>query len=78
MIPYLTDDEIAHITAPLVRADARCRFLRSRGLIVRERPNGQPLIGRAHFEEWMGKNTLPAPADRETPDTAALLRLVRT
>jgi hypothetical protein len=78
MTPYLTEPEIAHITAPLTQPAARCRWLREQGLIVRERPNGEPLVGRAHFEEWSGKTKGPAQnVAGEQPDTAALLRFVK-
>lgn len=51
--PYLTNDEIASITRPLKQGKARCRRLRKMGLHVEELPTGQPLVGRAHFEEVM-------------------------
>lgn len=48
--PYLTDDEIAEITKPLMQGAARCRYFRRLGIKVDPRPNGQPLVGRAEFE----------------------------
>lgn len=53
MTPHLTDDEIASITEPLTQGAARCKYLERLGLKVEPRPNGQPLVGRAHFEEVM-------------------------
>jgi len=51
--PYLTDHEIAEITAPLTQGAARCRFLTNLGVKVKRRPDGQPLVGRAEFEVLM-------------------------
>lgn len=48
--PYLTDDEIAGMTKPLVQGAARIRFLRAKGYKVDERPDGQPLLLRAELE----------------------------
>lgn len=54
--PYLTDDEIEHITAPLTQGAARCRFIRDQYRVtVKERPNGQPLVWRAEFEAAGGQ-----------------------
>lgn len=51
MSPHLTDAEIAEITEPLTQAAARCRYFRRvLGIKVRQKPNGQPLIGRAEYE----------------------------
>lgn len=48
--PFLTDDEIAAITHPLVQGAARCSYFRRLGIKVDPRPDGQPLVGRAEFE----------------------------
>lgn len=51
MSPHLTDAEIAEITEPLTQGAARCRYIRKvYGVTVKEKPNGQPLVGRAEFE----------------------------
>lgn len=50
MKPYLTDNEIAEITEPLVQGAARIRFFRKLGVKVSPKPNGQPLVGRAEYE----------------------------
>lgn len=46
----LTDSEIDTICAGLVQNAAKVRYLRSMGLTVRQKPNGKPLVNRAHFE----------------------------
>lgn len=51
MKPYLTDEEIAHITKPLTQGAARVRWFLDHGYQATARPNGQPLVGRAHFDE---------------------------
>jgi hypothetical protein len=50
----LTDDEIAHICKPLTQGAAQCRYLRGLGLTVRRRPDGSPLVNRAHYDATMG------------------------
>jgi len=49
----LSDDEIAHICKPLTQGAAQCRYLRSLGLTVRRRPDGSPLVNRAHYDALM-------------------------
>lgn len=44
--PYLTDDEIAEICAPLKMPSAQRRHLERLGLIVKAKPNGKPLVAR--------------------------------
>ena len=57
----LTEDEIASITYPLTQGHARIKFLRSLGLHVDRRPDGQPLVNRAHYDEVRsGKKQLEA------------------
>lgn len=48
--PYLTEDEIAHITKPRTQGAARMRYLQGLGLKVVARPNGQPLVIRTEWE----------------------------
>lgn len=50
----LSDDEIVNICKPLTQGAAQCRFLRSLGLTVRRRPDGSPLVNRAHYDATMG------------------------
>lgn len=48
--PDLTQEEINAICAGLSQYAAQCRYLRSLGLRVERRPNGQPLVARAEWE----------------------------
>ncbi len=50
MKPYLTDEEIEHITHPRTQGAARIRYLRNIGVKCEPRPNGQPLVWRYDFE----------------------------
>jgi hypothetical protein len=50
----LTDEEIIFICKPLTQGAAQCRYLRSLGLTVRRRPDGSPLVNRAHYDATMG------------------------
>ena len=51
--PYLTDEEIAEICEPLKMPAAQRRHLERMGLIVKTKPNGQPIVARAEFERVM-------------------------
>jgi hypothetical protein len=49
--PYLTDAEIADITAPLIQGAARIKFFREVVKCrVEAKPNGQPLVWRSDFD----------------------------
>lgn len=81
MTPYLTDDEIETITHPLKQAAARCKFIaREFGVLVRHKPNGQPIVGRAEYEAaLLSKGRRPAAApvpggNVVVPDWAGLRR----
>lgn len=50
MTPWLTDTEIDDLCAGLAQDAARVRYLRRMGLIVTTKPNGRPLVIRAHAE----------------------------
>lgn len=54
MISDLTDTEIDSICDGYVQNSAKIRFLRSMGLTVRAKPNGRPLVNRAHYDAIMG------------------------
>lgn len=41
---------------------AKIRFLRDLGLTVRTKPNGKPLVNRAHYDAVRGGATAPAEA----------------
>lgn len=76
MPPFLTDDEITVICAPLTQPAAQVRYLRhSLGLVVKQKPNGRPLVSRAHFDVVMGAKAVAAndaPAE-DQPDESALV-----
>jgi hypothetical protein len=50
----LTDQEIEIICAGLVQNAAKIRYLRALGLTVHRKPNGRPLVCRAHYDSIMG------------------------
>lgn len=49
----LDDEEIDAICAGLVQNAAKVRYLRRMGLTVRQKPNGKPLVNRAHYDAVM-------------------------
>jgi len=75
--PHLTDAEIIDMVAPLKQPAAIVRWFRAQGFTVREKPNGMPLVSRAHFEAHLSGEQAPSvtadatPAN--TPDVAAFL-----
>lgn len=50
----LTDLEIDQICAGLTQNAARVRYLKRMGLVVRQKPNGRPLVNRQHYDAVMG------------------------
>jgi len=73
--PWLTDDEIANLTKPLVQAAARKRYLRGLGLPVREKPNGDPLVLRSELEKFTGQ-TGQKPKAKPQPSRSALMAVL--
>ena len=67
--PYLADDEIDEICAPLVQHAAQVKHLQRLGMRVGRKPNGRPLVARSEFERAMSgarppelvAGTAPAP-----------------
>ena len=60
----LSDDEIDAICAGLVQNAAKVRFLQRLGLTVARRPNGRPLVNRAHYDAVRGGGSVkPLPRD---------------
>ena len=49
----LSDQEIDQICDGLSQNAARVRYLRRMGLMVRQKPNGRPLVNRAHYDAAM-------------------------
>ena len=50
----LTDEEISELCSPLVQPAAQIRYLKSQGFVVKTKPNGKPMLSRAHVEQVMG------------------------
>ena len=57
MTPDLTDTEIDLICDGYVQNHARVMYLRRMGLTVRQKPNGKPLVNRAHYDAIMNPST---------------------
>lgn len=75
--PYLSDEEIAEICRPLKMPAAQRRHLARLGLLVKAKPNGQPLVARAEFERVMtGAPPAATAAATEEEDTATTPNVV--
>lgn len=61
--PDLTDTEVDNLCAGLTQNAAKVRYLEGLGLKVRRRPNGRPLVGRAHFEAVMAGRAVSVVGD---------------
>ena len=55
--PDLSDAEIDDICSGLRQNAAKVRFLRGLGLHVERKPNGRPLVNRAHYDTVRGRVT---------------------
>lgn len=79
MTPWYTDQEIDDLCAGLVNNAAKCRHLRAQGLTVTQKPNGRPLVMRAHAEAVLAglKQVLEVPAApmRNVPNKVALIAM---
>jgi hypothetical protein len=80
MTPWYTDQEIDDLCEGLNSNAAKCRYLRTQGLTVTQKPNGRPLVMRAHAEAVLSglKQMLQEEAaqrERPKPDKAALIAL---
>ncbi|MDT7836625.1 hypothetical protein [Aquabacterium sp. OR-4] len=79
-LPWLTDDELNELCAPLVAPAARIRYLKRLGLHVERKPNGRPLLMRSELERVLGAGRMqPTPqpaAPAAEPDMAALLQVL--
>jgi hypothetical protein len=79
--PDLTDQEVDALCDGLRQNAAKARYLRELGLTVNTRPNGRPLVMRAHAEQVLaGQRPAPAANDAITrikpaPNRAALIQL---
>ncbi|HEF5787054.1 DUF4224 domain-containing protein [Burkholderia multivorans] len=76
--PFLTDVELRRIAEPLRQPAAIMRWFKRAGFEVKKKPNGMPLVSRAHFEQVMCGRAVASDIDGGTadcsPDTAALLQ----
>lgn len=61
--PDLTEAEVDRVCEGLTQNAAKVRYLRSLGLRVERRPNGRPLVGRAHFEAVMAGRAVETVGD---------------
>ena len=69
--PYLTDSEMREICAPLTRSCAIRRWFERNGFFTKTKPNGMPLVSRAHYDEVMGGHITPTTTQAShiiTPD----------
>lgn len=77
MTTDIPDEELRRIAAPLTQPAAIRRWFARQGFVIREKPNGMPLISRAHFEAHLSAVSAPTAAPEETasntPDTAGFL-----
>ena len=79
MTPWYTDQEIDDLCEGLVNNAAKVRRLKSMGLTVMRKPNGRPLVMRAHAELILsGLPNAPAAAAPEAktgtqPNLAGLI-----
>lgn len=73
-LPYLTDSEMRDICAPLTRSDAIRRWFSRNGFHFAKKPNGMPLISRAHYESVMSGAPTTAPATATTTPNIAAFR----
>lgn len=67
MTPNLTDAEIDDICAGLLQSAAKVRFLMNLGLNVARKPNGAPLVNRAHYDRVMGLTDKSSRANQAGP-----------
>lgn len=65
--PDLTQAELDRICEPLKQGAAQVRYLRSLGLVVARKPNGQALVNRRHYDEVRGREPLRTRAAADEP-----------
>lgn len=75
--PFLTDAEIAGICDGVASAAAQRRHLERLGMLVKEKPNGRPLVARSEFERVLGAarfsaNDAAASDPAHSPNVVAL------
>jgi hypothetical protein len=67
MFPDLSDAEIDDICSGLKQNAAKVRHLVGLGLTVYRKPNGRPLVNRAHYEAVRGSSRPTQGATRSGP-----------
>lgn len=67
MLPFLSDDEIDGLCDGYTQNAAKIRFLRGLGLTVEQKPNGRPLVNRAHYDQVCGHRQLETSGAVEGP-----------
>ena len=72
MTPWLAQSEIDDLCEPLKQHAAQLRFIRGLGIVVREKPNGAPLVMRSHFESSMNPVTKSKKHAKTQPNRAGL------
>jgi hypothetical protein len=79
MTPWYTDQEIDDLCAGLQTNAAKVRHLRGQGLTVTQKPNGRPLVMRAHAEAVLAglQQITPQPSAvvKASPNRDALIAL---
>lgn len=70
MTPWYTDAEIDSLCEGLTQHAARVKYLRRLGLHVTRRPNGRPLVLRAHAEAVLSGQAQLQTAGPEKPAAA--------
>jgi len=79
MTPWYTDQEIDDMCAGLATSAAKVRYLRHQGLTVNTKPNGRPLVMRAHAEAVLsGLQRVQVAVEASTsarPNRAALVSM---
>jgi hypothetical protein len=79
MTPWYTDQEIDDLCAGLSNNAAKVRHLRGQGLTVTQKPNGRPLVMRAHAEAVLAGlqqlTQVAAKPERAMPNRDALRAL---
>lgn len=77
--PWYSDQEIDDLCAGLHTNAAKVRHLRGQGLTVNQKPNGRPLVMRAHAESVLAGlqhvQSVEAKGDKPGPNRGALVAL---
>lgn len=74
--PNLTDAEVSAICEPLKLGKAQCRYLARLGMVVKQKPNGKPLLARGEFERVMIGRQPDAQHKGTQPNVVALMEFV--